>query len=77
MSQLSPEKKQIKIILKISDSTTLYAQISFLLGLVIHCEVHCRKFKNCLIYNLKTVMDSNTIPTDLSKGGAIESYRMF
>ena len=32
-------------------------------------KAHCQKFENSFIYNLKTVIDSNKIPTDVSKGG--------
>ena len=36
----------------------------------VHCEAHCQIFFSLSIYNLKTVIDSNKILTDLSKGGA-------
>ena len=35
---------------------------------LIHCYAHCQNSKKCSIYNFKTVIDSNKIPTDLRKG---------
>ena len=67
VSQLSAEKIQIQIIIKVSTTLNcLCKKVCWEAKTLILCEAHCQKFNHCFIYNLKTVESGNKIPTDLS-----------
>ena len=54
-------KKQIQIILQMSDSTTLLymcKKVFWDVKFLISCEPHCQKFKTCFIYDFKTVINN-------------------